>query len=280
MDERIMMEAIAKMMEGSRVTLEALADHLSRGKTDGITVSGYHSAGIAAMKPASRPKHRGYIDVLVHGLPGMCWCLCIECVTHREPGSRIYTCPCTDRGCNCPQTAKTTSEAPVLELTQHESGQWTVSSRMEDQPGCQARLVGLGDLQVRDVTADELEVMMQWVQRRAQGRWVRRNQRRAAQSRPLYDYDGRSGVEGFVTATRAWFKSAVRKGHITDNPATDVEKPKRNRIEARALDVGRLEELWRCDLRNRLQRRRTRHAADLVPSRNRRTPRRSCRLDC
>lgn len=129
MDERIMVEGIAKMMEGSRVTLDALADYLSQGKTDGVTVSEYRSAGITGMEPASRPKHRGYVDVLVNGLPGMCWCLCIECVTHREPESRIYTCPCTDGGCNCPQTAKITSEAPVLELTQHESGKWTVTSR-------------------------------------------------------------------------------------------------------------------------------------------------------
>lgn len=244
MADQTMLEAIAQMMEASKASLEELSAHIAHNRSDGITVGEYREGGMARMKPAARAKHRGYIDVLVDGLPGMCWCLCIDCVTHREPGSRIYTCPCRDGACSCPQSGKTTSEAPVLDLSVNKAGRWSVTSRIEQRPGCQTRLVGLENLLLRDVTADELEVMMQWVQRRAQGRWVRRNDRRKAQGRPLFDYDGRSGVEGFVTATRAWFGAAVRKKHIVDNPAADLDKPERNRIEARALNVRQLEELW------------------------------------
>jgi DNA helicase II / ATP-dependent DNA helicase PcrA len=209
-----------------------------------LTVREFYGSGLSLMTSASRDKHRGYIDVLVDGLPGLCWCLCIDCVSHRAADSPIYVCPCRSDRCGCPTNKKTTSEAPVLMIEVTESQRTMVESTVVDQPGCHARLVGLGDVALRDVSTADLEVMMQWVRRRALGRWVRRNHVRKANNRPLFDHDGRSAVEGFVTANRAWFGAAVKKRHITDNPAGDLNKPPRNRQTARALNVGQLQELW------------------------------------
>jgi len=147
------------------------------------------------MSIESRGKHRGYVDILVDGLPGMCWYLCIDCVSHRNPDSRTYTCPCTTNSCACPHDAKT-SEAPLIEVGVNDAERTTVRSRLVERPGCGARLVWLGDIQLRQVSSEELQVMAQWVRRRALGRWVRRNHKRKAANRPLFDYDGRSATKG------------------------------------------------------------------------------------
>lgn len=238
------LNALAHMLKLSNLTIDELAGHLASGGAGGITLSDFREGGHASMSIESRAKHRGYVDVLIDGLPGMCWCLCIDCVSHRDPDTGTYTCPCTANSCACPSDAKTTSEAPFLEVSVNDAGLTTVRSRLVKQPGCQTRLIGLGDLQLRQVSSEELQVMTQWVKRRALGRWARRNHKRKAANRPLFDYDGRSAIEGFVTATRAWFEVAVTKRHITENPASDIDKPKRRKSGARNLSLQRLEELW------------------------------------
>ena len=194
------------------------------------TVAADLDEALAAMTPSTRERYAPFLRVLCDGLPEVCWCLCERC-----SGYVTSTCPCR-KDCDC----RTDPEIPVLVVPTDGA----VGKGIDRGGGCRARLLGIGDVPLTAVKTGHLAVGQAWVRRRGQKRWVTANASRTRQSRPQHLRDGRSAEENFVSAVRAFFRTAVSDGHIKTSPAADLVKPKRRRTGNRALSENRLQELW------------------------------------
>ncbi len=228
MADKSKVEAALQVLRAMDVDPTEVAAAAEKGLSSCPTVAEFAPQALALMPPPSRSKYRGYIDVLVNGLPSHCWCTCEKCAAHPRG------CQCKAR-CECPK-----SEAPVL-VPSKNGASFSIGTAIV---GCADRVSGLGSVRLDQVTTGQLIVLTDWIRKRAQKRWVRRNAKRAANDRHQFQHDGRGAVEGAIRAWRSLFNAAVSEKHITTSPAESLRVPRRQAQPARRLTNTQLQQLW------------------------------------
>jgi len=228
---RAMKAAIAlEQLRAMGLDLDDLVALRTSGELPGQTTRrDYLPVARKAAKAGSRHVYASYWSLLDIGLPELCACLCPACVAVAgrtdDNGQQIPSpCRATD-ACTCPKAAF--GEGP-------------------DVASCAETYDGLGENILALIVATDIELAMAWAKLRAKKRWARRNERRAAKGRAVYDHSGKSAEEHTRAAASALLGRAVKDPGtgVTRNVALDVQRIRRPKSTARAYTIGQLEELW------------------------------------
>lgn len=228
---RAMKAALAlEQLKALGLDLDDLVALRTSGELPGqTTFRDYLPVARKAAKSGSRHVYSSYWSLLDIGLPEMCACMCPACVAvsgRTDADGHPIACPCrAAAACACPKAGF--AEGP-------------------DVTSCTDTYHGLGDKVLGLIVATDVELAMAWAKVRAKKRWARRNAKRSANGRAVYDYTGKSAEEHTRAAASAVLGRALKDpgSGVTRNVALDVQRIRRPKSTARAYTIGQLEELW------------------------------------
>lgn len=198
--------------------------------TGAITLGHYVEDRVhRTLTKGQRTVWRPYLDLMVHGYPGLCACMCPACLDAFSGDSAWQPCACVRSGrCECRRADL-------------EHGAVAAGS-------CLEHCTGVGDRALSAVRLADWEHLSRWAQLRAQKRLAVRNRARGAQGRPTHAHDGRSACEHLRNAASLMYRLALAEDlpGVRRNLALELTVKPRPATTARAYSTEQLEQLWQA----------------------------------
>ena len=222
-----MKAAVVAQMRALGLTPDDLTTLLDDGAAPPVTVADFIDTTLwPTLTPGNRTTLGTYLNVIKHGMPGLCSCACDTCMDHFRGTSQWTPCPCvTAADCTCRYNGAAKGRVAAT--------------------SCLTGCTPLGERALRSVSVAEWTELQYWVQTRAAKRTVSRNRARSDDGRPTFLHDGRNAVEIYVGALCAIYRLAVGTvPGVNTDLSSKLTKQKRSVGTARAYSADQLDELW------------------------------------
>ena len=221
-------ESVLVMIDSMGIDLEELIAARDASLAMGLTLRSFFDDVVDKTLTAGvRQARTTVFRQLLDGLPGLCSCMCDECLKHFRGDSIYKPCKCViDGHCDC-------AAASI------EAGGTGAHS-------CLERCPVLGDVALARIDLAALMIQARWAQMRAVKRQTVRNKGRGKAGLATKNYDGRHTIEHLKGAATTVFKLAIDSKVPGDrnNPAEGLRTLPRNPITSRAYTGDQVGELW------------------------------------